>query len=96
MPNGSLSPCTMSTGTSTASSSPSRVFSGFPGGWTGNARQSTPTDPVAAAVRQATRAPAERPPVTSGRPPRSSCSTTLVHAASSCAAGAGDLRPATR
>ena len=32
IPNGSLSPCTISTGTVTASSSASRVFSGRPGG----------------------------------------------------------------
>ena len=42
MPNGSLSPWTTSTGTATASSSSSRLFSGFPGGWTGKARQRTP------------------------------------------------------
>ena len=41
---------------------------GRPGGWSGNARQRTPLAFVAAAVRHATRAPAERPPVTSGRP----------------------------
>src|SRR4051812_30019437 len=62
MPNGSLTPWITSTGTATASSSLSRVFSGFPGGWTGNARHSTPADPVAAAVRQATRAGAHPPP----------------------------------
>ena len=38
IPNGSLSPCTTSVGTATASSSPSRLFDGsspFPGGCTG-------------------------------------------------------------
>ena len=54
--------------------------------------------PTASAVRQATRAPELRPPVTTGRPgtrPRS-CWTTAVQAASSCAAGAGARRPASR
>ena len=45
IPNGSLSPCTISTGTVTASSSASRVFSGRPGGCSGNARHSTPAAP---------------------------------------------------
>ena len=72
MPNGSLSPWITSTGTVTASSSSSRVFSGFPGGWTGKARQSTPAAYVTAAVRQATRAPAERPPVIRGSPANTS------------------------
>src|SRR6185436_5594121 len=62
IPNGSDSPWTIRTGTETASSSGSRVFSGRPGGCSGNARQSTPTAPVSAAVRHATRAPLERPP----------------------------------
>ena len=53
---------------STCSSSGSRVFSGRPGGCSGNARQSTPTAPVARAVRHATRAPDERPPTYSGSP----------------------------
>ena len=58
-----------------------------------------PTAPVAPAVRQATRAPAERPPTISGRPAEASarrCSATAVHAASSWCAGAGLRRPATR
>ena len=46
IPNGSLAPCTTSTGTRTASSSASRLDSGRPGGWSGKARQSTPTAPV--------------------------------------------------
>ena len=98
MPNGSHSPWITSTGTSTPSSSSSRVFSGFPGGWTGNARQSTATASAAAAVRQATRAPEERPPATSGSPASSSprrCSTTASQAVSSWCAGAGERRPAT-
>ena len=99
MPKGSLSPWMTSTGTVTASSSSSRVFSGFPGGWTGKARQSTPAAYVSAAVRQATRAPDERPPVISGSPAKTSprrWSTTTSHASSSCFAGAADLRPFTR
>jgi len=63
IPNGSLSPCTISTGTDTASSSGSRVFSGRPGGCSGKARHRTPLAPVASAVRHATRAPEDRPPV---------------------------------
>src|SRR5204863_301719 len=50
-------------------------------------------------VLQATRAPAERPPTTSGASRSVSarrCSTTAIHAASSCGAGAGERRPATR
>ena len=97
IPNGSRSPCTISTGASTASSSASRVFSGRPGGCSGKARQSTPAAPAASAVRHATRAPDERPPTNSGPAVRrSSASSTASQATSSCAAGAGDLRPATR
>src|SRR5262249_11165821 len=66
IPNGSFSPWTTRVGTVTASSSSRRLVSGRPGGWSGKARQITATDAVSAAVRQATRAPAERPPVTSG------------------------------
>ena len=53
---------------------------------------------VAAAVRHATRAPAERPPHTSRSPASSSSrrrSTTAVQALSSCAAGGDERRPAT-
>src|SRR6201991_2911678 len=96
MPNGSLSPCTIRTGTVTCSSSGRRVFSGRPGGCSGNARQSTPVAPTAALVRHATRAPEERPPTYSGRSFTGSCSRTEIHAVSSCGAGAADLRPATR
>ncbi len=103
MPNRSLSPCTTSTGTETASSSSMRVGpGGFPargGGWSGKARHSTPADPVCAAVRQATRAPAERPPVTSGTPasfPEASSSTTAAHASSSLVGTGPDFFPATR
>src|SRR4051794_13270700 len=66
-PNGSRAPWTTRTGARTASSSARRLFSGRPGGWSGNARQQTPTAPASAAVRQATRAPDERPPTRSGR-----------------------------
>ena len=47
-------------------------------------------------VRQATRAPRDRPPTTSGRPrssPSRRWSTTAVHAASSWRAGAGERAP---
>ena len=71
IPNGSRSPWTTRRGTVTASSSGSRLgASARPGGRSGNARQSTPAAPVAAAVRQATRAPDDRPPVRSGSPLR--------------------------
>ena len=69
------------------------------GATSGNARQSTPAAPVAAAVRHATRAPAERPPVTTGSDasgPARSCSSTAIQAASRWCAGAGERRPATR
>ena len=63
IPNGSLSPCTTRVGTATASSSSQAALLGPAGRMdSGNARQSTPTAPVAAAVRHATRAPEERPP----------------------------------
>ncbi len=67
MPNGSDSPCTINVGTLTLSSSGWRVFSGLPGGCTGNARHTTATASPAPDVRQATRAPEDRPPNTSGR-----------------------------
>ena len=102
MPNGSLSPWTTSVGTSTASSSPWRLFVGssaLPGGWTGKARQSTAAAPASAAVRQATRAPEERPPAISLPSPigpsSRSAAITASQAASSCLVGAADLRPAT-
>ena len=85
IPNGSLSPCTISIGTVTASSSGSRDFSGRPGGCSGNARHKTATAPVSAAVRQATRAP-DRPPA-DDQPAavslRRAAATTALHAASS-------------
>src|SRR5262249_56917766 len=49
-----------------AGSSPARLRSGLPGGCSGNGSASTPTAPSSAAVRQATRAPLERPPTISG------------------------------
>ena len=72
IPKRSFTPWTTSVGTATASSSGSRLGAGAPparrGGSSGKARQTTPIAPVAAAVRHATRAPEDRPPVTSGRP----------------------------
>ena len=68
MPKRSRSPWTTRVGTVTASSSGSRLgLGGRPwrrGGSSGKARQRTASAPVSAAVRQATRAPDERPPVT--------------------------------
>ena len=55
--------------------------------------------PAGAAVRHATRAPAERPPQTSARPASSSArsrSITAIQALSSRAAGGEERRPATR
>ena len=76
-------------GTATASSSESRFGAAAAparrGGCNGNARQSTPTAPVASAVRQATRAPEDRPPTINGNPrssPARRCSTTAVQASS--------------
>ena len=61
IPKRSLSPCTTSIGTRTASSSGWRLGDGSlparAGGWSGNARHSTAAAPVASAVRHATRAP---------------------------------------
>ena len=83
MPNGSRVPCTTSIGTVTASSSGSRLCAGVEpdlrGGCRGNARQRTPTAPVASAVRQATRAPEDRPPTTSARPPQLACDQVVDH-----------------
>jgi hypothetical protein len=62
------------------------------GGRSGNARQSTPTAPLASAVRQATRALSERPPTISGNRSNMSsrrCSTTAVQTTSSRVAGGG-------
>ena len=100
IPNGSLAPCTTRLGTETASSSGSRLCAGAAalrrGGSSGKARHSTATAPTASAVRQATRAPSDRPPTTSGKP-ASSCSrsrsTTAVHAVSSWRAGAVNAVP---
>jgi hypothetical protein len=90
IPKRSLTPWTTSAGTATLSSSGSRLGEGLVadarwGGVSGKARHITPIDPVAAAVRQATRAPMERPPVTTAMP--ASCAapnraTTAVHASS--------------
>ena len=99
MPNGSDSPWITSVGTVTPFSSSMRDFSGLPGGCTGNARHSTATACPSADVRHATLAPDERPPNTSGRSwnhASDSSSTTASHAVSSCFAGAGARRPATR
>ena len=65
--------------------------------WEGEAQDATA--PTSAEVRQATRAPADRPPVMIGSPSSASsrnCSRTAVQAASSWRAGAGLRRPATR
>jgi hypothetical protein len=51
-------------------------------------------DPVSPAVRHATRAPAERPPVMTFS--KGSCCTTAIQAASSVLAAGCERRPATR
>src|SRR6478609_2129825 len=61
MPNGSRSPCTTRTGQDGNSSSSSLLFSGLPGGCSGYASAITPIAPRMSAVRQATRAPFDRP-----------------------------------
>ena len=100
MPNRSRAPCTTNVGTVTSSSSCRRLgVADAPerrGGCSGKARQSTPTAPVASAVRQATRAPRERPPTTSANPrssPASRWSTTAVQAASSWCGRSGSASP---
>ena len=67
-PNGSRSPL-MTKVVTPVSSSPSRLLSGLPGGWRGNASARMPDAPTATAVRHATRAPLDRPPTMSGRSP---------------------------
>ena len=66
MPKGSRAPWTTRVGTVAASSSSRRVATGFVGerrgGWSGKATQITAWALSGAAVRQATRAPEERPP----------------------------------
>ena len=59
VPNGSFSPWTTRTGDLTASSSSWRDFSGLPGGWTGRRGRAPRWRRYSAAVRQATRAPAD-------------------------------------
>ena len=68
MPNGSLTPWTMSTGTVTASSSSCLVAAGRPGGCRGNARHRTPTAPVSRRG-PAGDAGARRPPAAHDRQP---------------------------
>ena len=100
MPYGSRSPWTTRTGTGTPSSSGRRLGDvARPGGCSGKARQTTPTAPAGPAVRQATRAPDERPPKISGRSPSAPArrpSTIASQAASSWAAGGVERFPATR
>ena len=68
LPKVSRVPCRTSRGTVGVSSSGSRDRSGRPGRCSGKARQTTPaTRRTRSAVRQATRAPALRPPTSSGR-----------------------------
>ena len=88
MPNRSRTPCTTSRGTETASSSCSRLGVALDpaafdpargGGCSGNARQSTPTARVVAAVRHATRAPDERPPHDEPQPLQFACAQLVDH-----------------
>ncbi len=83
-PNGSRAPLTTSTGMPAAASSAALLRSGCRGGRSGKASATTPAAPVAAAVRQATRPPLLRPPVTTAKPGQESRSapTTVTHASS--------------
>ena len=103
LPKGSFSPCMTASrvpATVTICASAARDFSGFPGGCSGKDSASTASAPTASAVRQATRAPALRPPTTNGRGnaprPDVSSSMTASHATSSWAGGVATARPATR
>jgi hypothetical protein len=93
-PEASDAPCTTSTGTATASSSSWREAPR--GATSGKARHSTAAAPACEAVRQATRAPDERPPASTRAPSSGRAASTASHAASSCLAGAALRRPATR
>ena len=93
IPNGSLSPWTISTGTVTPSSSGRRVFSGRPGGCSGNARQSTPAAPTRApSGRRRARPTSGRRPAAAGRR-AGAARHTAIQAASSCARRRGRLAP---
>src|SRR4029450_2458763 len=99
VPKLSLLPCKISLGTVGASSSASRDFSGRPGRCNGNARHTIAAGFVYDAVRQATRAPALRPPTRSeccAHSCLSSQSSAAHHASSSFGGGAPTLRPAVR
>ena len=102
-PKVSRSPWTTRTGTgaaTAAASSSKRDRSGRPGGCNGKASATTPAAPSGPASRQATRAPALRPPNTngSGRRPRpaESPATTAVQPTSSWGGGVATRRPETR
>ena len=95
-PNGSAAPCTTSVGNPDSSSSSPRLLSGLPGGCSGNASATTPTAPLAAPVRHATRAPALRPPTTSGSPCPASRSATGRQPRSSVLGAGPSFFPATR
>ena len=81
VPNVSRSPWTTRVGTPTCSSS-AGDFSGRPGGCSGNDSARHPAAPSSRRVRAADRAPAQRPPSTSGVRARS-WSTAAARAASS-------------
>ncbi len=97
MPNGSRAPCTTSVATATASSSGRRLAAGEPRARGGTQREREAQDrrsaPVAAAVRQATRAPDERPPTSTRQAraaqPRGAARRPTIQASSRCAAGGG-------
>ena len=101
MPNRSRSPCTTAPESAPSSSNRRLCVGSRParrGGWSGKARQRTPIAPTASAVRQATRAPSDLPPTTSGRPCSRVRGVGRSPPSTRCRAdaGAGDRRPATR
>ena len=105
VPKGSRDPWTTSTGPDSpaATSSAARLTPGLPGGWSGNASATTAEAPTTDAVRQATLAPALRPPASIGRSrPHWSRThararaTAGTHASSSCAGAGATRRPETR
>ena len=79
-----------------SSSSAARDFSGLPGGCSGKLEASTACAPSSRAVRQATRAPALRPPATTGGPGRSSSGHSARQPVSSALGAGATFLPATR
>ena len=94
-PNVSRSPWTTSVGYPGPRARGSRDFSGLPGGCSGNDRPGSRRRPARAPTGHADRAPADRPPTTSGVRIRSFAPRRLARRRGSAGAVA-TLRPATR